>query len=85
MPDEPILRAKLERSTSGLAAAGTTAPSGMNTARCIWHSYGIGDSCKACGDPMPAGQAVFEVDTAARTYRLHIGCYWVWEGELIRR
>jgi hypothetical protein len=34
---------------------------------------------------MPGGQDVLEFDTAARTYRLHTGCYGLWEGELIRR
>jgi hypothetical protein len=51
----------------------------------IWRSYGVGDACHACGEPMPGGRDVFELDTAAQTYRLHTGCYGLWEGELIRR
>jgi hypothetical protein len=51
----------------------------------VWRSYGIGDACNACSDPMPGGQDVLEFDTAARTYRLHTGCYGLWAGELIRR
>jgi hypothetical protein len=27
----------------------------------------------------------FEFDVAGQTYRLHTGCYGLWEGELIRR
>jgi hypothetical protein len=51
----------------------------------IWHSYGVGDACGACGDLMLPGQGVTELDTATKTYRLHIGCYGLWQGELIRR
>jgi len=52
----------------------------------IWRSYGVGDACHACGDSMPRGQSVFEFDIAGKkTYRLHTGCYGLWEGELIRR
>ena len=54
-------------------------------AKNIWRSYGVGDACSACSDPMLRGQGVFEFDTAAQTYRLHTGCYGLWEGELIRR
>jgi hypothetical protein len=48
-------------------------------------SYGVGDDCDACGDPLPRGHDVFEFDMAPQTYRLHTGCYGLWEGELIRR
>jgi hypothetical protein len=48
-------------------------------------SYGVGDHCDACGDPLPPGHNVFEFDTTRQTYRLHTGCYGLWEGELIRR
>jgi hypothetical protein len=51
----------------------------------IWGSYGVGDACSGCGDVMPRGQDVFELDIAGKTYRLHTGCYGLWEGELIRR
>jgi hypothetical protein len=50
-----------------------------------WRSYGTGDACNACGDPMPEGQEVLEVDIAEKTSRLHAGCDGLWEGELIRR
>jgi hypothetical protein len=51
----------------------------------IWGGYGVGDTCSGCGDPMHRGQGVFEFDVARQTYRLHTGCYGLWEGELIRR
>jgi hypothetical protein len=51
----------------------------------IWVSYGVGDGCAACGDRLPRGHGVVEFDTAKQTYRLHTGCYGLWEGELIRR
>jgi hypothetical protein len=47
--------------------------------------YGFGDICDGCGDPMRRAQGVFEFDVAEQTYRLHTGCYGLWEGELIRR
>jgi hypothetical protein len=47
--------------------------------------YGFGDACNGCGDSMRRGQGVFEFDVVGRTYRLHTGCYGLWEGELIRR
>jgi hypothetical protein len=50
-----------------------------------WVSYGMGDDCDACGDPLPRGHGVVEFDTAEQTYRFHTGCYGLWEGELIRR
>jgi hypothetical protein len=48
-------------------------------------SYGVGDDCDACGDPLPRGQGAVEFDTARQSYRFHSGCYGLWEGELIRR
>jgi hypothetical protein len=52
----------------------------------IWGSYGVGDACNGCGDPMRRGQGVLEFDIAGQpAYRLHSGCYGLWEGELIRR
>jgi hypothetical protein len=51
----------------------------------IFGGYGVGDACSGCGDRMRPGQGVFEFDTAGRTYRLHIGCFGLWHGELIRR
>jgi hypothetical protein len=51
----------------------------------IWVSYGVGDDCDACADPLPRGHGVVEFDSAKQTYRLHTGCYGLWEGELIRR
>jgi hypothetical protein len=51
----------------------------------IWHSYGVGDTCGACGDLLLRGQSVIEVDTARKTFRLHPSCCGLWEGELIRR
>jgi hypothetical protein len=51
----------------------------------ILGGYGFGDACNGCGDPMRRGQGVFEFDVAGQTYRLHTGCYGLWEGELIRR
>jgi hypothetical protein len=50
-----------------------------------WVSYGVGDDCDWCGDPLPRGHDLLEFDTARQTYRLHTGCYGPWEGELIRR
>jgi hypothetical protein len=47
--------------------------------------YGFGDACSGCGDPMRRGQGVFEFDIVGQTYRLHTGCYGLWQGELIRR
>ena len=46
--------------------------------------YGVGDACSGCGDRMQ-GPEVFEFEISGRTYRLHTGCYGLWEGELIRR
>jgi hypothetical protein len=46
--------------------------------------YGMGDACGGCGDRMH-GYGIFEFEIAGRTYRLHTGCYGLWEGELIRR
>ena len=51
----------------------------------IWRSYGVGDACTACDDFMLGGQDVCELDIDGKTYRLHTGCYGLWEGELIRR
>jgi hypothetical protein len=51
----------------------------------LWRSYGMGDACTGCGDPMGRGQGVFEIDTARKTYRFHHDCYGLCEGELIRR
>jgi hypothetical protein len=51
----------------------------------LWRSYGVGDACSACGDLMLPGQEVLEFDIAGQTYRLHTGCYGLWEGELMFR
>jgi hypothetical protein len=51
----------------------------------IWRSYGVGDACTACGDPIPRGHDVVEFDIDGHTYRLHSDCYGLWQGELIRR
>jgi hypothetical protein len=51
----------------------------------IFGGYGVGDACSGCGDRMRPGQGVFEFDIDVRTYRLHISCFGLWEGELIRR
>jgi hypothetical protein len=50
----------------------------------IFDGYGVGDAFSGCGGRMQ-GQGVFEFEIAGRTYRLHPGCYGLWEGELIRR
>jgi len=50
----------------------------------IFGGYGVGDACSGCGDRMRPGQGVFEFETAGRTYRWHIGCFGLWEGESIR-
>jgi hypothetical protein len=47
--------------------------------------YGMGDACDGCGEPIRRAQGVYELNVAAQTYRLHSGCYGLWEGELIRR
>jgi hypothetical protein len=47
--------------------------------------YGMGDACNGCGEPILRAQGVYEFDVATQTYRLHSGCYGLWEGELIRR
>jgi hypothetical protein len=48
-------------------------------------SYGVGDGCSGCSEPMRRTQDVCELDFAGQTYRLHTGCYGLWLGELIRR
>jgi hypothetical protein len=47
--------------------------------------WGVDDPCRGCCDPMRRGQGVREFDIAGQTYRLHVACYGLWEGELIRR
>ena len=47
--------------------------------------YGMGDACNGCGEPIRRAHGVYEFDVSTRTYRLHSGCYGLWEGELIRR
>jgi hypothetical protein len=47
--------------------------------------YGMGEACGGCGEPILKAQGVYEFDVAPETYRLHIGCFGLWEGELIRR
>jgi hypothetical protein len=42
-------------------------------------------SAMAVVNPMRRAQGVFEFDVTGQTYRLHTGCYGLWEGELIRR
>jgi hypothetical protein len=51
----------------------------------IFGGYGFGDACSGCGDPLGRGQGVFEFEVGGQDYRLHTGCYGLWEGELIRR
>jgi hypothetical protein len=51
----------------------------------IFGGYGFGDACSGCGDPLGRGQGVFEFEVHGQDYRLHTGCYGLWEGELIRR
>ena len=47
--------------------------------------YGMGYPCSGCGEPIRRAQGVYEFDIAGQTYRLHSGCYGLWQGELIRR
>ena len=47
--------------------------------------YGMGDACNGCGEPIRRAQGVYEFDITGQTYRLHSGCYGLWQGELIRR
>jgi hypothetical protein len=54
-------------------------------AKTVSGGYGIGDACNGCGEPISRAQGVYEFDVATQTYRLHGGCYGLWEGELIRR
>jgi hypothetical protein len=48
-------------------------------------AYGLGDVCRGCSERMTRGEGIREFDIAGQTYRLHVACYGVWEGELIRR
>jgi hypothetical protein len=47
--------------------------------------YGRGEPCLACDDPLLPAQVVYQFELEGTPYGLHIGCYGVWLGELIRR
>jgi hypothetical protein len=53
--------------------------------RTVSGGYGMGHACNGCGEPIRRAQGVYEFDIGGETYRLHAGCYGLWEGELIRR
>jgi hypothetical protein len=51
----------------------------------ISSGFGNGEVCCACDQKIDRAQFMYEVRNTETTYRLHVGCYGVWTGELMRR
>jgi hypothetical protein len=52
----------------------------------MWTSYGHGNSCDGCGEPIHPAQVEYEVGiNENNVVRLHIGCAGTWVAELRRR
>jgi hypothetical protein len=53
----------------------------------LWAGLGTGELCIACERPILPAQTEYELqyDDGRPTIRLHVGCYGLWQSELIRR
>jgi hypothetical protein len=53
----------------------------------LWAGLGTGELCTVCERPILPAQAEYEpqYDDGRPTIRLHMGCYGLWQTELIRR
>jgi hypothetical protein len=51
----------------------------------IWPAFGRGGPCSACGTTITAAQTAYEFEDAGKSYRLHLGCFGLWEAEQRRR
>lgn len=51
----------------------------------LYGGHGDGLPCSACDEPIFPAQIQYEFDVPDyRTFRFHIGCLALWEGELIK-
>jgi hypothetical protein len=52
----------------------------------LFAGYGTGRACSVCEEPLLAAQTEYEfTDPSGVTFRFHVGCYGLWEGERRRR
>jgi hypothetical protein len=50
----------------------------------LWVGFGSGETCSGCDQEIHSAQVMYELDLDDKTYRLHTGCYGLWNGALIR-
>jgi hypothetical protein len=48
----------------------------------VWASHGQLRACDACGEPIRPDQVCYAIDPDSARPHFHIGCYWLWVGEL---
>jgi hypothetical protein len=51
----------------------------------IWAAFGHGGPCSGCGATITAAQTSYGFEDAGKSYRLHLGCFGLWEAEQRRR
>ena len=51
----------------------------------VWTAFGRGGPCSGCGATITAAQTAYEFEDAGKSYRLHLGCFGVWEVERRQR
>jgi hypothetical protein len=51
----------------------------------VWGSHGALQPCSACGEPILPAQICYAIEPESAAPRFHIGCYWIWVGEVKRR
>ena len=51
----------------------------------LWVGFGSGETCHGCDQEIRSTQVMYQLDWDDKTYRLHTGCYGLWNGGLIDR